>query len=184
MAPTELAAVAFGFAYVLLAIRQHRACWIAGGISTALFIPVFIEARLPWQAGLQVIYVALSVYGWIAWRPGADAGQRPQTWPWPRHLLALAAVGAATSISLPLAAPDNGMNVLADSLGAWASIVATWLLARRILDSWCWWIVIDTGLAILFLGQGLAFTAALYTAYAALAVAGWLTWRRSMGAPA
>ncbi len=57
----EYAAVAFGFAYVLLAIRQHRACWIAGGLSTALFIVVFIQAGLPLQAALQVLYVALSI---------------------------------------------------------------------------------------------------------------------------
>jgi nicotinamide mononucleotide transporter len=185
VAATELAAVALGFAYILLAIRQHRACWIAGGASTALFIPVFIDAGLPLQAALQGIYVAMSVYGWVAWRPGGDAVVRPRAWPWPRHLLALAAVGGAAAASAPFLASFPGFDApLADALGAFASLVATWLLARRIIDTWYWWIIIDTGLSLLYLDQGLHFTAALYLAFAVLAIAGWRSWRRAMDPPA
>lgn len=184
MAATELVAVAFGFAYIVLAIRQHRACWIAGGISTALFIAVFIDAGLPLQAALQVVYVAMSVYGWIAWRPGSDVAIRPRAWPWPRHLLALAAVGAAAVGSAPHLASLPGFDApLADALGAFASLVATGLLARRIIDTWYWWIVIDAGLAMLYFSQGLHFTAALYLAYSVLAIAGWRAWRRSLALP-
>lgn len=178
----EYAAVGFGIAYILLAIRQHRACWIAGGISTALYIAVFVDARLPLQAALQVLYVAMSVYGWFAWRPDGDA-TRPRSWPWPRHLLLLAGVGVASAVSMVLldqfAASDAP---LADSLGTLASLAATWLLARRVIETWFWWIVIDAGLAALFASQGLAVTAVLYLAYAALAVAGWRAWRRSHAA--
>jgi nicotinamide mononucleotide transporter len=63
-------------------------------------------------------------------------------------------------------------------------VVATWLLARRIVDTWLWWMAVDTGLALLFASQGLPGTAALYVAYAVLAVAGWRSWRRAMPAPA
>ncbi len=74
MAAAEFAAVAFGVAYILLAIREHRACWIAGGIGTAIYAAVFLEAGLPMQAALQLVYVAMSAYGWFAWR--ADIGGR------------------------------------------------------------------------------------------------------------
>jgi len=181
----EAIAVAAGAAYILLAIRQHRACWVAGGISTALYIAVFIEAGLPLQAALQVLYVALSVYGWFAWRPDGDAAPRPERWPLRAHLLAVAGVALATGASVlllwrfPLSdAP------LADALGTWASVVATWLLARRIVDTWFWWMAVDTGLAALFASQGLTGTAALYLAYALLAVAGLRSWRRALAAPA
>ncbi len=99
--------------------------------------------------------------------------------------MALAAVGIATVASTALlerlalsSAP------LADSLGTWASVVATWLLARRIADNWLWWIAVDTGLAALFASQGLVGTGALYLAYAALAVVGWRSWRRNMAVAA
>jgi nicotinamide mononucleotide transporter len=178
----EYVAVAFGIAYILLAIRQHRACWIAGGISTALYIAVFVDVGLPLQAALQVLYVALSVYGWVAWRPGGADG-RPRSWPWPRHLLLLAGVGVASAVSTFLLAYFSASDApLADSLGTWASLVATWLLARRILETWLGWIVIDAGLAALFVSQGLPATAVLYLAYAGLAIVGWRAWRRSLEA--
>jgi nicotinamide mononucleotide transporter len=181
----EPVAVALGIVYIVLAIRQHRACWIAGGISTLLFIVVFVEAGLPMQAALQVAYVALSVYGWVVWRPGGALAARPQSWPLSRHLLLLAAVGIMTAASVPmLTAVEASVAPLAESLGTWASVAATWMLARRCLEVWFWWIVIDTGLAGLFLAQGLAPTAALYLGFAVLAVAGWHEWRRSLAQPA
>jgi len=180
----ELVAVALGLAYIVLAIRQHRACWIAGGASTAIYIAVFLKAGLLLQAALQVAYVLLSVYGWLAWRAGGDLPARPRSWPISRHLLAVLAVGLVTAASTPLLAQyANAQAPLADSLGTWASVVATWLLARRYLETWLWWMVIDSGLAVLFATQGLAFTAALYLAYSVLAIAGWRAWRRTLGQP-
>lgn len=179
MAPAELAAVGFGVAYILLAIREHRACWIAGGISTAIYAGVFLDAGLPMQAALQVVYVALSAWGYRAWRRDAAASAPVRRWPVSRHLLALACVGLATAASAPLAARYAlAAAPVADSLGTWASLVATWLLARRVIDTWLWWIAIDVGLAGLFYSQGLAATAGLYLAFALLAATGWRSWRK------
>ena len=183
MAPAELAAAGFGFAYILLAIRQHRACWIAGGIGTAIYAKVFLDAGLPLQAALQVIYVAMSAYGFFAWRRDREQAAGVRRWPVARHLLALAAVALATAVSAQLAARHAlSAAPIADSLGTWASVVATWLLVRRVVDNWLWWIAIDAGLAALFASQGLMPTAALYVAYALLAVAGWRSWRRGAAA--
>jgi nicotinamide mononucleotide transporter len=178
VAAAELAAVAFGVAYIVLAIGEQRACWVAGGIGTAIYAAVFVDAGLPMQAALQVVYVAMSAYGWYAWRRRpVDAGPA-RSWPWWRHLAAAAAIGIATAITAPLAARyAPAAAPVADSLGTWASLFATWLLARRIIDTWVWWVVIDSGLAALFAHQGLWMTAALYLAYAVLAVAGWRSWR-------
>lgn len=180
MEPAELVAVAFGFGYIGLAIRQHRACWIAGGISTAIYAVVFFRAGLPMQAALQLLYVALSVYGWLAWSRVPAGGAAARSWTLARHLVAIVAVALATAVSAPLAARYAlAAAPIADALGAWASLVATWLLARRIVDAWLWWIVIDVGLAALFASQGLAATAALYAAFALLAIAGYRSWVKS-----
>ena len=181
----ELAGVALGLAYIVLAIRQHRVCWIAGGISTAIYIAVFVKAGLFLQAALQVVYVVMSVYGWLAWRTGGDQPARPQSWPLSKHLFAVLAVLLVTAASTPLLAHyTDSPAPFADSLGTWASVAATWLLARRILATWFWWMVIDSGLTALFASQGLAFTAGLYLAYAVLAIAGWRAWRRSQSVAA
>lgn len=176
----ELAAVALGFAYVLLAIRQDRRCWIAGGLSTALYVAVFTGARLYLQAALQVLYVLLAVYGWRAWS-APEGGTVPlRRWTWRRHALAALCVVVATALTGPaLAAWSDAAAPWADALGTWASVAATWMLARKVAAAWLWWIVIDLGLAGLFAGQGLAFTALLYLAFAALAAAGWRAWQRS-----
>jgi nicotinamide mononucleotide transporter len=176
----EAIAVLFGVAYIGLAIRQHRLCWIAGGASTALYSVVFLQSGLPLQAGLQLLYVALAVYGWIQWRPDGGASQQPASWPWPRHAFALAAIAVATAISTAWLTRYGGSTApFADSLGTWASVFATWLLARRYIETWLWWIVIDLGLAALFARQGLVPTAALYLVYMLLAIVGWREWRRS-----
>ena len=179
MAATEIAAAAFGIAYILLAIRELRACWVAGGISAAIYGVVFFDAGLPMQSLLQLLYVAMSVYGWLAW--GRDDRQpKPLSLPLRVHLFALAGVALATAATAPLVARYAlAVSPIADSLGAWASLFATWLLARRYIDTWIWWVVIDIGLAALFAGQGLWPTAALYLAYSLLAIAGWQSWRRS-----
>jgi len=178
VATAEFAAVALGVVYILLAIREHRACWIAGGIGTAIYAAVFLEAGLPLQAALQLVYVGMSAYGWFAWRRAPADAVPVRAWPCSRHLAAAAAIAVATAISAPLVARYAlAVAPVADSLGTWASLIATWLLARRIIDTWAWWIVIDAGLAVLFAQQGLWMTAALYLAYAFLAVAGWRSWR-------
>lgn len=182
--PVETAAVLFGVAYVLLAIRQRRACWIAGGISTALYLAVFLEVRLYLQAALQILYVVLAVHGWREWGNQADSaaglvvrrlGLRP-------HLLAVAATVAMTVVTAPaMAAWSDSAGPWADALGSWASVAATWLMIRKVAASWLWWIVVDAGLAVLFASQGLVFTALLYALFAVLAVAGWQAWRRAPG---
>ncbi len=178
---SERVAVILGLCYILLAIRQHRACWIAGGASTAVYIAVLVKAGLFLLAALQVFYVVLSIYGWLAWREGGALAGRPQSWPLSRHLLAVLVVLLATAASTPLLARfTDAPAPLADSLGTWASVVATWLLARRYLETWFWWMLIDSGLVVLFASQGLAFTAGLHLAYGVLAIVGWRAWRRSL----
>ena len=178
--PVEALAVLAGIVYILLAIRQKRLCWVFGGASTALYVLVFLEARLYLQSALQVVYVLLAVQGWRAWRGQDDAGQglavrRVSTL---AHLAVLAAtllLTAATAAAM--ARWSDSAAPWADALGTWASVAATWLMIRKVAANWLWWIVIDAGLAVLFATEGLVFTALLYALFATLAVAGWANWR-------
>jgi nicotinamide mononucleotide transporter len=178
----EFAAVALGFIYIMLAIRRQRGCWIAGALSTALYVVIFLEARLYLQSALQVAYVALAVYGWRQWsRGGAAAGQLVvRRWAVAIQARAVAVVVVATLITAPvLARWSDAAAPWPEALGTWASVVATWMMARRVTDHWLWWIVIDVGLAALFASQGLVFTALLYLSFAVLAAVGFRAWRRT-----
>ena len=179
--PLELAAVGLGVVYIVLAIGRRRACWIAGGLSTTLYVVVFLEAALYLQSSLQVAYVALSVYGWRQWSAagGGDAVE-PRRWPALRHGQAAVAVLAATLLTAPLLARfTDAAAPWADALGTWASVAATWMMARRVAEHWLWWIVIDLGLSLLFASQGLIFTAILYAGFAVMAAVGYGAWRRA-----
>lgn len=183
----ELAGVAAGFAYIALAIREHRGCWIAGAVSTALYLAVFMRARLYLQGGLQCAYLLLSAYGWWAWRRRAAAGDDPVVRRAPLGLQAklLLAVGTATVATAPLLRTvTDAASPWLDAATTWGSIAATWLLARKFIDNWSWWIVIDLGIGTLAIAERLWLTAALYLAFAALAVAGLRRWRRTGAAPA
>jgi nicotinamide mononucleotide transporter len=179
----ESVAVALGIAYVLLAIRQHRACWVAGGLSTALYILVFAEARLYLQAALQVLYVVLAVYGWRSW--GRGDGLRPVHWPPLLHAAAAIASLLLAAATVPaLVAWSDSVAPWSDALGTWASVAATVMMTRKVVGCWPWWLVIDAALALLFWYQGLHATALLYLLFAVVSVEGWREWRQAARDPA
>jgi nicotinamide mononucleotide transporter len=182
----EWVAVALALAYVLLATRQSRWCWPAAAASSAIYFALFARGGLPMQAALQVFYVAMAVYGWIAWRAnhGDTSELRVSVWPARWHVAALGLVVAATVVNVWLsgAAPAS-MVPYADAFVAWGSVVATWLMTRKVLESWLYWIAFDLVAAALYFSQGFEATAGLFVLYVALAVRGFIEWRRDL-APA
>lgn len=184
--PVEALAVLLGMAYILLAIRQKRACWIAGALSTVLYVVVFLDARLYLQSLLQIVYVLLAIHGWRSWgrEQAGEAGLTVRRPGWRTHLAAIVVVLALSAASVPLLdAWTESAAAWPDALGTWSSIAATWLMIRKVAESWWWWIVVDVGLATLFATQGLLITAVLYGAFALLAVAGWRAWRHGREIP-
>jgi nicotinamide mononucleotide transporter len=179
----EWIAVALALAYVLLAIRQNRWCWPAAAASAAIYLVLFARGGLPMQAALQVFYVAMAAYGWHAWRSahGEPAELRVRTWPRRWHLPAVAAVLLATALNVALLPGDSGPFVAgADSLVAWGSVFATWLTARKVLESWLYWIVFDLVAAILYFAQGFHATTGLFVLYIVLAIRGFVAWRADL----
>jgi nicotinamide mononucleotide transporter len=174
----ELLAFVFGILYVVLVIGQHRACWLAAFISTALYAVLFYRSAIYMQAALQLYYVGIAVYGWRAWR--TDRGSAPLAISragWRLQLAGLAAVAIATAASNALLAHTaSATEPLLDSLTSWASVFATWLQARKKLDSWAWWLVIDLLCALLFWHKQVYPTMLLYLLYLGLIVIGWHRW--------
>lgn len=173
----EAIAVLLGLAYVLLALKQNRWCWVAGGASSLILAWLSARSRLPMQALLQLWYVGMAVYGWRQWsRPQGD---RIGTWPARLHA---AGIAAALLLSLLvarwLASETQAAWPYLDSATTVLSLLATWLVARMNLANWLYWIGIDAVLVFLFAVQGLVFTAALFALYLVLAAAGYFSWRR------
>jgi nicotinamide mononucleotide transporter len=182
----EWIAVALALAYVLLAIRQSRWCWPAAAASAAIYLVLFARGGLPMQAILQAFYIAMAGYGWHAWRPSEGQARelpvttRSATW----HTVTLFMVVAAAAVNARVLPGTAGAEVaFADSLVAWGSVVATWMVARKVLENWLYWIAFDLLAVGLYFSQGFHATAGLFVLYVALSVRGFFAWRAEMHTP-
>ncbi len=183
--PLEAVGVLFSIAYLVLAIRESIWCWPAAFISSALAVIVLFQARLYSESGLNVFYAGIAVYGWYQWRyggrgPGGAAATLPiGTWPLRAHALALGgiAVGGA-AVGWLLHRYTAAAFPYVDSWVTVASIVTTYMVARKLIENWPYWLVIDSVSLYLYVLRGLNLYAALFALYLVLVVIGWYRWRR------
>ncbi|WP_376691802.1 nicotinamide riboside transporter PnuC [Wenzhouxiangella sp. EGI_FJ10409] len=181
MSGWELAAVLLAVTYLLLAVRQNRWCWVAAFVSTAIFTVLFWQVQLLMQSALNGYYMAMAVYGWWHWQHGSGSeGSLPVTrWSLPRHLLTLGAIGLCTLISgYLLARHSEAAWPYLDSFVTWGAVITTFMVARKVLENWAYWMVINSLAIWLFLDRGMALTATLHAAYLVISVFGWVSWHR------
>jgi nicotinamide mononucleotide transporter len=184
--PLEGIAAAFGVVSVYLSTRQNIWSWPTAIVNVGLYTIVFFQGRLYGQMGLQPIYLALSVYGWYQWLHGGEKhGELRVTRATPRLLAMLAVLNLAAWVALAalLRQTDAALPWL-DALLTTTSLVAQWMMTRKILENWMLWIAVDLVYVPMFISQHLYATALLYAAFLVLAVMGVVEWRRSVTAPA
>jgi nicotinamide mononucleotide transporter len=182
--PLEAAGVLLSIAYLVLAIRENIWCWPAAFVSSALAVVVLFEARLYSEAALNVFYAAIAVYGWYQWRRGgrspSDKANLPiSKWPLRAHLVVLggiAVVGGA--VGWLLQRYTSAVFPYTDSWVTVASVVTTYMVARKVMENWPYWLVIDSVSLYLYLLRGLNLYAVLFALYLVLVIVGWLRWER------
>ena len=178
----ELVAVVFAVAYLVLAVRENSLCWYAAGISTLIFLFIFWDVKLYMESGLQIYYLAMAFYGWYQWR-GANretASLQVSKWRAKQHVIALALIATLTFISGSLLNSGTDANLpYLDSFTTWASVVTTFMVARKILENWFYWLVIDSVSIYLYLDRELYFTSLLFAIYIVIIFFGWFAWNRS-----
>ena len=176
--PPEALAVLLGVVYVLLILKRNRLGWIAGGLSSSIYVYLAAHARLPMQSLLQAYYVVMSFYGWYNWTRASQSEQpRITRWPLRHHLAALAAIVLLSFISAHwLALETHAAWPYMDSLTTWISLLATWMVARMKLENWLYWMSADAIMAYLFAAQGYPVTTGLFLTYFAIALIGFREW--------
>ena len=182
----EALAVLLGIAYLLLAARESLWCWYAAFASTAIFLVLFWQVRLYLESALQVYYLGMAVYGWWQWKRPGEAGTLAISRFGPRdHFLAITGVLVLSVLSGALLTryTDAALPYL-DAFTTWGAIVTTWMVARKILENWLYWIVVDGASIVLYLDRGLKLTAALFAAYLVIVTVGFFSWRRHYRAQA
>jgi len=174
----EVIAVISGLIYVVLILRRQRWGWVAGAVSSSIYVLLAARARLPMQSMLQVYYVIMAAYGWFSWkRNEEEQGGRIFRWPVRRHLYAVALIGVVSLLSARILARETGAAwPLLDSLSTWTSFLATWLVARSVLENWLYWIAADVVMVFLFAHQGYPFTAGLFLSYMVVSCLGLRAW--------
>ena len=183
LAPLESIAVVAAIAYLLLAIRQNIWCWLFAGISTAIYVYLFFDARLYMESVLNLFYFAMAIYGWSVWYFGRSGDEELPVSVWGRdvHGIAIATIVSASIVSgYLLARYSDAVYPYVDSMTTWGAIWATFLVARKVLENWWYWLVIDAASIVIYWSRGLQLTALLFVVYVVMIPFGLIAWRRSL----
>lgn len=185
LSPLEIAAAAFGAWSVWLSVRQKILSWPTAIVNVVLYAVVFYEAKLYADMGLQVIYAILSVYGWYEWLYGGEGRTELHVTRTSRTTalrLVLIATTSAVLLGSMLHRTTDAALPYMDSALTSASLVAQWMMTRKLLENWIVWISVDVLYVGMFVYKGLCVTALLYAIFLGLAIKGWIDWRNSMRA--
>lgn len=182
----EVTGVITSLVYLYFSVRQIIWLWPFGIISSALFILIFFNSKFYADMGLQVYYLGVSIYGWIYWSRGGITRDQKSTLPVCRIPRQLAMILSMTGIVIMLGIVYI-LQHFTDSDVPWGdgfttagSIIATWMLARKVLEHWLVWIVVDSVAAGLYFYKGLYPSFLLYLIYTVIAVIGYFQWKKSL----
>lgn len=186
LTPLEGTAVAFGLLSVWLSTQEKIWSWPTAMINVGLYALLFHREKLYADMGLQVIYLLLSVYGWYEWKFGGEhRTELHVSRLTPRLAMALGALGAAGSLALGTflhRTTDASLPYLDATLSVF-SLLAQWMMTRKILENWAVWIVLDVVYVWMFVAlKQLHFTAFQYAVFLLLAALGLRDWKRSYDA--
>jgi nicotinamide mononucleotide transporter len=179
----EILAVLFGVISVYLSTRENIWSWPTALVNVSLYFVVFYEAKLYADMGLQVVYFALSLYGWYEWLYGGENRTELHVSRTRGSLgarLLLVGITAAAVLGTVLARFTDAALPYLDSATTSTSLVAQWMMTRKLLENWALWIALDVVYIGMFIFKGLYLTAANYAVYLVLAVLGHIAWKRSL----
>ena len=176
----DIAGFATGITCVWLAARANIWNFHFGVANGGILGLVFFQQRLFADASLQVVFIVLNVRGLLAWRAGQQSAEPAPVFRATRreHLTLIAVMAGLVPLLWWLLGLLKGSAPLVDSLVTSLSVAAQWLLNRRVLENWIWWIVVDLISIPLYVSRGLPLIAALYVVFLALCVQGFVRWRR------
>ena len=182
----EIAGAVISLIYLILSIREKSALWIFGFLSSLLYIWVFFHSKLYAEISLQLYYLVISVYGWITWQRKSEVTHDKSliikriTSKKQILLYALSAVGVYFVYYFVLKYLTDSPVPVPDSFVGSLSIIATFMLAKKKIENWLVWIVVDAFASGLYFYKGLYPTAILFVIYTVMAVVGYFQWKKKL----
>ena len=179
----DITTTALGLAYILLEYKASVWMWVVGFFMQSLGIVLYYQKGLYADCGMEFYYLAMTIYGFVAWmRHKQKTADLPI-----RHMPKNTALvwigiglGAWLVIYLILSNFTNSTVPIADAFTTAFSIVGIWALARKYLEQWFVWIVVDIVTSVLYYHKDIPFKASLYALYVVIAVLGYFKWRKMM----
>lgn len=181
MSGWEILAVVFGIAYVYLAAKESFWAWFFGFLSTLIYTVLFWNDSLVSSSLLNFYYMGMSVYGFILWRGGGEKGEELKITQWSvkkNSVLIVLGVFIATVLGYVSDTYTEAKLAYLDTFVMIFSVLATWMLAKKVLENWLYWLVIDSVAIILYWKSGYYATIVLFILYVVLGVYGYMTWRK------
>ena len=181
--PLETLAAVFGAVSVYLSVKENVWSWPTAIVNVTLYILVFWRAKLYADMALQVVYIGISVYGWHQWlHGGAGRTALPVTRLTKRVAAALVGIGAVSVLLLGtiLGRYTDAALPWLDSTTTATSLIAQWMMAKKILENWLVWVAVDVVYIGMFLFKSLTLTAVLYAVFLVLSATGYLQWKKSL----
>ena len=181
----DILTTVLGLIYIWLEYRASIALWFVGVIMPALDVWLYWSHGLYGDAGMAVYYTLAAVYGFYIWKFKKTRKQKqslpiihlPRRQYLPATLFFLFAWGATYYI---LVTWTNSTVPLLDSFTNALSFVGMWALARKYLEQWFFWIVVDAVCCFLYVQKGIPFKAGLYGLYVVIAIAGYYKWKQQL----
>ena len=175
----ESIAVLFSILYVILAVKENIWCWGAALISVSLYIYICFSAQLYPETGLQVFYFIMAIIGYYMWNK--ENKEEIKEWSEIKHLLIIL-LGAILTFFMGFyfSTYTNSQMPIIDSFTTVFSIIATYMVIKKVLGNWLYWIVIDAVSVYLYFNRDLHLTSLLFIAYTIIAIFGYFSWMKKM----
>lgn len=184
----ELFGALLGLLYIFFSIRQHIFTWPTGLLGSLLYIIVFFQSGFYADMGLQVYYVAISIYGWYYWLKGGKTEKDEKKHQVPVKKISKLLIFKTAVITLfiyllllfiLIRFTDSTVPYM-DSLTTALSVTATWMLAKKYIEHWLIWIFVDLFSAGLYIYKELWPTVILFLVYTGMAVLGYMEWKKDL----
>lgn len=174
----EVMATLAGLAFIVLLIRDRVICWPFGIAGSLLSIYLFIDGKLYSEAVLYAYYVGMGFWGWARWRRRDAAHDNPVVHYGlgPNAVLILVSTAGALALGSFFAHYTDAQRPYIDAFTTAFSFAATYLEVKKVLETWVYWIVLNTTSIWLYLDRSLDIYAALVVVYAILSVWGLFQW--------
>ena len=175
----EWIAVCSSIIYVILAARKLIYCWLFAFISSALYVYICLSANLYLESVLQLFYVVMAVVGFLLWNKSES--EEIIKWPAKYHVINLSLSTLTVLLfGYLFSVYTDQANPYVDASTTVFSLVATFMVTKKVLENWIYWIIIDAVSVYLYFSRDLHLTAVLFVIFTVLAIVGYVSWNKTM----